>query len=63
MNPSTRSEVLSETDQGKEHCGNPIVDTVQQELCSNEQTPPWDPLGPYVPDEGAFETFVGGAGI
>ena len=63
MNPSTRAEVLSETDRGKDQRGYPLVDSVPQELCSNVQTPPWNPPGPNVPDEGAFESLVGGAGI
>jgi hypothetical protein len=61
MNPSTRSEVLSEPDQGKEHRGNPRVDTVLQEIFPNEQTPSRNPAGPS--RERAFETFAGGAGI
>ena len=63
MNTSALSEVLSETDQGKEHRGNPGVDTVPKKSCPNEQIPPRNPAGPYVPDEGAFESFAGGAGI
>jgi hypothetical protein len=63
MNASAGHEVLSETDQVEGHRGNPSVDTVPQELRSNEQTSPWNPGGPDGPDEGAFTTFVGGAGI
>jgi hypothetical protein len=63
MNPSTRSEVLPETDHVQEHRGNPGVDTVPPGLCSDEQTLSRNPVGPYVPDEADFETFVGGAGI
>ena len=63
MNTSPRSEVLSETDQGKDHCGYPLVDNVPQELCSNERTPPLNPSGRSVPDERDFETFADGAGI
>jgi hypothetical protein len=63
MNPSARPDGFRETDQVKEHCGNPSVDNMLQELCSNEQPPPRNPVGPYVPDERALETFVGGAGI
>jgi hypothetical protein len=61
MNPSPRPELLSETDQGKEHRGNPRVDTVLQELFSNEQTQSRSPAGPS--GDRAFETFAGGAGI
>ena len=63
MNPATRPEVLREADQAREPCGMPTGDAVPQELCSNVQTPPWNPPGPNVPDEGAFESLVGGAGI
>jgi hypothetical protein len=63
MKESPRPEVLRETDHVQERRGNPGVDSMLQELCSHEQTPPRNPLGPYVPDEGAFESFVGGAGI
>jgi hypothetical protein len=63
MSVSERSEVLRETDHVKEHCGNPGVDTVPPEVCPNGQTPPRNPVGPCGPDAGAFETFVGGAGI
>jgi hypothetical protein len=63
MDPPTRSEVRSETDQDKKHPGNPSVDTMPQELCSNGQTPLPSPVGPYAPGERASETFVDGAGI
>ena len=63
MNASACPEVLRDTDHVQERRGNPVVDNVLQELCSNEQTPPRNPLGSYVPDEGAFYTFIGGAGI
>ena len=63
MNTPARSEVLSESDQVKEHCGNPAVDTVPQRSCPNEQIPRRNPGGPYVPAERPFESFVGGAGI
>jgi hypothetical protein len=62
MNPSTRSDVLSETDQGKEPCGNLRGDTLLREHRPNGP-PPQNPPGPCVPDERALETFVGGAGI
>jgi hypothetical protein len=63
MNPSTRAEVLSETDRGKDQRGYPLVDSVPQELCSNERTPPRNLSGRFVPDERALETFADGAGI
>jgi hypothetical protein len=63
MNPSTRSEVLREADQGKEQRGKPGVDTVPRELCPNEPSPSRDPVRPHVPGEGAFKTFADGAGI
>ena len=63
MNTSARSEVLSETDQVKEHCGNPGVDTVPRRSCPEEQIPRQNPGEPSVPDERASESFVGGAGI
>ena len=63
MNEGARPEVLRETDHVRECRGNPSVDTVLQELSRYEQTSPRNPLGFYVPDEGAFETYFGGAGI
>jgi hypothetical protein len=63
MNASERSEDRRETDQAQEHCATPMVHPVPQEHHSDRQTPPGNPVGPHVPDEGAFETFVGGAGI
>jgi hypothetical protein len=63
MNASARPEVLRETDHVQERRGNPGVDTVLQEFCSNEPTPPRNSPGPYAPDEGTFEIYVGGAGI
>jgi hypothetical protein len=63
MNGSAYSEVLRETDQVKEHRGNPGVDTAPQEVCFNEEAPPRNPVRPCAPDEGAFETFIGGEGI
>jgi hypothetical protein len=41
----------------------PRGDAAPQEHSPNEQAPPRNPAGPFVPDEGAIETFVGGAGI
>jgi len=63
MNTSERSEVPRETAHVQEARGTPGVDTVPQRSCPNEQIPPRNPVGPHVPDEGAFESFVGGAGI
>jgi len=63
MNASARPEVLRETGHVQEGRGNPGVDPVLREPYSNEQTPPRDPVGPNAPDDGAFEGFVGGAGI
>ena len=63
MRAYTHPEGPRETDHVQERPGNPGVDTVPQEPCPNEQTPPQNPEGPYVPDEGDFETSVGGAGI
>jgi hypothetical protein len=63
MNAFERSEVRWEIDQVTGRDGNPSVGGGPPEPCSSEQTPPRNPLGSWVPDEGAFETFVGGAGI
>jgi hypothetical protein len=63
MNPSARPEVPRETDQVREHRGDPRVDAVPQEFSPNEQAAPRNPFEPHVSNEGAFENFVGGAGI
>jgi hypothetical protein len=63
MNTSERPEVLRDTADVQEHRANPSVRAVPQEHGSGRQTPPRNPAEPYVPDEGAFEGFVGGAGI
>jgi hypothetical protein len=63
MNASERADVLWEIDHITERRRNPHVGGASPEPCSNEQTPPQNPFGPWVPDGGAFETFVGGAGI
>jgi hypothetical protein len=64
MNPSVRSEAPGETAAIKEHRRNPGVDSLLQELYSNEQFPPRNAGSPFVPNaEVAFETFVGGTGI
>ena len=63
MNPDTHAEVLREADQLQKHRDNSSIDTVLQERCPNEQTPPRNPVTPYVPDKRDVETFVGSAGI
>jgi hypothetical protein len=63
MNPSTLSAILRETEQGKEHRGNPGVDTLPQEPCPTEQPPPRNSAAPDAPDEGTFETYTDGSGI
>jgi hypothetical protein len=63
MNASERYEELRESAHIKGHRRNPNVDGAPQELCLSEQTLPRNPVGPFVPDEGAFETFVDGSGI
>jgi hypothetical protein len=63
MNSSKRFEVPRETDPVKEPSGNSKVDTVPHKGHWDEQTPPQNPVSPYIPDEGTFETFVCGAGI
>ena len=63
MNTFERSDVLWENDHVTERRGNPQAGGGSPEPSSNEQTPPPNPFGPWVPDEGDFESFVGGAGI
>jgi hypothetical protein len=63
MNAYSPPEVGRETDQAKESRGNRDLETVPQEVCSHEQTPPRSRGGLSVPDGGASETFIGGAGI
>jgi hypothetical protein len=63
MNQSTPADALSEADQGMEPRSKPRGDAAPQEHSPNEPDPPRNPAGPLVPDEGAVETFVGGAGI
>jgi hypothetical protein len=63
MNPSEHSEVLPEADNDQERRGNPRDDTGARELYTSEPSLPLNPVAPYAPDESAFETFVGGAGI
>jgi hypothetical protein len=62
MNAPARPAVPRQTDPTQER-GNPGDDPVPHEPYSDGHIPPWDPSGPNAPDEGAFETFVGGAGI
>ena len=63
MNPDTHAEVLRETDQLQKYRDNSSIDTVLQERCPSEQTPPRNPVTLYVPDRRDVENFVGGAGI
>jgi hypothetical protein len=63
MNLSTHSDALSEADQCMEPRSKPRGDAAPQEHSPDEQSPPRNPAGPFVPDEGAVDTFVGGAGI
>src|SRR5262249_26974803 len=63
MNPSTRAQVLRETDQSKEHPEHPRGDTVPHGLRSMEQNLPRGPGESSHPDKGIFEAFVGGTGI
>ena len=63
MNASARPEGLGETVHVQERRGNPGIDPVPPEPCPNEQAPLLNHAGPSVPDEGNFETSVGGAGI
>jgi hypothetical protein len=63
MNASERPAVPRETDHVKEHRTTPSAHTAPQEHRSDRQAPPQNPIGPHVLDEGASETFVGGAGI
>jgi hypothetical protein len=64
MNTSfARIEALRETAYIQERRDNAWADTGLQEIGSDEQTPPRNLAGPFGRDEGAFETFVGGAGI
>jgi hypothetical protein len=63
MYSALRSEVLRETDHGKEPCANPSIAAVIEESCPSEQAQLPRPVVPVVPDERALETFVDGAGI
>jgi hypothetical protein len=63
MNASARSAIRGETDQAQEHGDGARVDAVPQKACCTEQAQPRNPVGPDVPAEGTFETFMDGAGI
>jgi hypothetical protein len=63
MNAPERSEAPRETDYAQEHRATPPVHAAPQEHCLNGQPALRNPIAPHVPDEGAFETFVGGADI
>jgi hypothetical protein len=63
MNAPERAGVLPEADHVKEHRGPLSVHPLRQELRPDERAAPRDPVGSFVPDECAAETFVGGAGI
>jgi hypothetical protein len=63
MNAPERSEAQRETDHAQEHRATPPVHAAPPGTRPNGQPAPRAPIGLHVPDEGAFETFVGGAGI
>jgi hypothetical protein len=63
MSASEHPEAPRETDHVQEHRATPGARTGPPDHRSNRPAPPRDPGGPYVPDAGTFETFVGGAGI
>jgi hypothetical protein len=63
MNASEQPEVRREKAHIQEPRANPTVQTELPDHRSNRLSPPRNPVGPYVPDGGTFETFVGGAGI
>ena len=63
MNAPERSDVLRQTDHVPERHGNLSAHTPPHERCPVELAPPRRPPGPDAPDEGAFMTFAGGAGI
>jgi hypothetical protein len=63
MDTSERSAVPRETDHVEGPRGGRIVDAVPQGPCTVEQAPPRAPGAPFIPDEGAFQAFVGGSGI
>ena len=61
MNAPEHSDLLRQTDHVPEHFGNPSAQP--HDHCPNEPAPFRRPAGSDTPDEGAFMTFVGGAGI
>jgi hypothetical protein len=63
MNASACSQLLNETHPINDHRGNPTFDAMLQQSYANEQIPPRNPVGAHIPDEDAFETFIGGSGI
>jgi hypothetical protein len=63
MKTSVRLDRLREIDQVKEDPGTSRADTAPQGLSYTEETQGVNLEGLCVPDEGTFETFVGGAGI
>jgi hypothetical protein len=63
MNASERPAVPREADHLQERRATPSAHTVTQGHRSNRRTLPQNPVGPHVPDEGAPETFIGGARI
>jgi hypothetical protein len=63
MDTSERPEVLRETSHVTGNLGKTGADAMPRGPRSNEWTPPHDPAGPTVPDEGAFDSFVDGSGI
>jgi hypothetical protein len=63
MDASALSERLGKTDQVQEHHGDRGPDAVPQEVRRRGETPFRDPVRPSTPEQSAFETFAGGAGI
>jgi hypothetical protein len=63
MNLATHSEVVRQADQDKVRRGQPIVDTLLQDLRSNDPPIPRNRPELCVPDDRAMDTFTDGAGI
>jgi hypothetical protein len=63
VNASERSEILREAAQVQEPRDRPGVHAVPLPHRPNRQSPPWNPVNCYAPDESPFEGFVDGAGI
>jgi hypothetical protein len=61
MSASARTEALEEMAPVQEHCGNPGVAPLPQEVYSGEQSRHRNPVGPS--DGAGFPTFIDGAGI